>query len=119
MFSNCKSNLTKIRAGNQLHIYGLPKPNRSNNLIESREYIRETSYDIRKLNKILIERTQLLTDEQRIVFLKIKNSVEMEKGVGTGKTFLINLLLSFVRSYIIRWRANCSLCIPVTTKLNT
>ncbi|XP_050059745.1 uncharacterized protein LOC126551035 [Aphis gossypii] len=58
---------------NNLKEYGLPTPTRSGGLLENREYLKETSYDLNALQELFYA------------------------PGGTGKTHLINILLAKVR----------------------
>lgn len=94
------------QAGQNLAQYGLPQPKRSAATLDNREYLRETNYDLCALGEVVSCNEELLTDEQLYVYQKILGNIE--KGIGqiffldapggTGKTFLINLLLAKVRS---------------------
>jgi len=89
--------------GECLKNYGLPVPNRSEESVRNMEYLREISYEN---NEIIVSNNEsLLTVEQNEVFKKILCSIESAIGEiffldapgGTGKTFLLNLLLAKVR----------------------
>nr|XP_034194992.1 uncharacterized protein LOC117611167 [Osmia lignaria]XP_034195335.1 uncharacterized protein LOC117611500 [Osmia lignaria] len=79
---------------------------RSGGDLGNRDYLRETNYDINALAQALSNNEGLLTDEQLAVYRQGLSSVESGAGHaffldalgGTGKTFLINLLLAKVRS---------------------
>lgn len=91
--------------GQNLKHYGLPQPNRSNVDLENREYMREINYDTEVLEEVVSCNETNLTDEQLAVYKQVLNSVESGQGkfffldapAGTGKTFLINLLLTKIR----------------------
>lgn len=80
--------------------YGLPTPNRKGKLKQNLN-----QYDTELLEKYANEKRALLNIDQREIYDTIMNSiVENEGGIyfldapgGTGKTFLINLLLAEVR----------------------
>ncbi|GBP12642.1 hypothetical protein EVAR_10294_1 [Eumeta japonica] len=85
--------------------YELPQPITSIHF-ENREYVKETSYDTVALKDAVRKNEASLNDEQQEVYNKIITSVDANDGRiffldapgGTGKTFLINLLLAKVRS---------------------
>ncbi|KAI8430432.1 hypothetical protein MSG28_000709 [Choristoneura fumiferana] len=93
--------------GNNIEEYGLPKPSKSD-VVESELgiYASEINYDVCSLERVVESNENLLTDEQKSVYYEIISSLNMEEGKiyfldapgGTGKTFLINLILSKVRS---------------------
>ena len=92
--------------GQSLTQYGLPQPKRSGVILNNREYLRETSYDTEFLVQQVANNEGSLTDEQLSIYKQILYSVETGSGGlffldasgGTGKTFLINLLLAKIRS---------------------
>lgn len=91
--------------GKSIKNFGLPEPQQAGDTTNL-EYIRETTYNAAELAQYTGENEPKLTAEQKRIFLKILDSVEHNSGKGffldapggTGKTFLINLLLSKVRS---------------------
>ena len=84
---------------------GLPKTNRNNENSLITDVLRETSYNINELTKYLNENLKKLNRDQRIVYVTIKEQIRLNKGGlyfldapgGTGKTFVINLLLAKLR----------------------
>ena len=92
--------------GRQLVHYGLPATIRDDMSPLSNDVIRETSYNMEELNMFINENENRLTDEQKEIYLLILKSINEKKeniyflnaAGGTGKTYLINLLLSKVRS---------------------
>ncbi|CAG9772346.1 unnamed protein product [Ceutorhynchus assimilis] len=70
--------------GKNLQEYGLPRPNRSGDVVQNREYMAETNYNLDKLRETVSIDEASLTDEQHA-------------PGGTGRTFLINCLLAKVR----------------------
>ncbi|XP_076301721.1 uncharacterized protein LOC143219730 [Lasioglossum baleicum] len=94
------------QAGQNLTHYGLPQPKRSAATFGNLEYLREINYDPGVLREVVSSNEELLTDEQLYIYQEILSNIE--KGIGkiffldapggTGKTFLINLLLAKVRS---------------------
>ena len=92
--------------GNPINQYELPIPNINANFQINREYLSETSYNQSILTAFVIENEAKINTEQKIIYDEVINSVNMSKGGmffidapgGTGITFLINLILSKVRS---------------------
>ena len=85
---------------------GLPLPQRIESNQLSREVLRETAYDAVQLAEDVAKIVPLLSRDQTEALNVISNLMESETGGiifldapgGTGKTFLINLLLAKVRS---------------------
>jgi len=96
--------------------YGLPKPTRTENNFENVVYQREINYDLNTLTKVVVSNEALLTNEQYNVYSRIMHSIKsatekiffLNAPAGTGKNFLINLLLTKVRS-------NCSIALTVAS----
>ena len=92
-------------AGKDLRQLGLPSPKRNLGDRLSREMLRETSYDIDELNRYVLANEPLLVLDQRAAYSAILNQIERKAGGilfldapgGTGKTFVINLLLARIR----------------------
>lgn len=92
--------------GQGLLQYGLPQATRSGGVLSNRDYLRETGYDTNALAQMVSNKEGSLTDEQLAVYRQVLGSIESGAGQiffldapgGTGKTFLINLLLAKVRS---------------------
>ncbi|KAI5699530.1 hypothetical protein M8J75_004357 [Diaphorina citri] len=111
VFNKCLvelEDLTLSLAGQPLENYSLPKPVRSaENIISNRIYLAELAYDTSTLESFVIEKMPLLNVEQNYVFETVLKSVHslnicdnfffLDAPGGTGKTFLINLLLATVR----------------------
>ena len=86
------------------HFKSMPDPDRSNELGIDQDYIRETSYET---DQDEIQRKEdMLLPEQKIAFDSICAAVESQDGGGiffidapggTGKTFLLNLILARIR----------------------
>lgn len=91
--------------GKSIETYGLPK---STNLHHAgnRECIRETNFDPVSLGNFVNDYSKSLTTEQMSVYEEVMKSIEESEGKfffvdapgGTGKTYLLNLLLAKVRS---------------------
>ncbi|GBM05590.1 hypothetical protein AVEN_94849-1 [Araneus ventricosus] len=95
----------KASGGTNLKVFGLPEAQRDVNNSLNYEILRETSYDIQKLASYIATNEPNLVDDQRFAFEKITSAIFTETGGiffldapgGTGKTYLINLLLAKVR----------------------
>lgn len=91
--------------GKYLQTYGLPEPSREQESCLNNELLAEISYDADKLKKYLEENEPKLVRDQKEAYDKIMDAVSNINGGiyfldapgGTGKTFLINLLLAKVR----------------------
>lgn len=92
--------------GDGLLRYGLPQPTRYGEVLKNLEYLRETSYDKDSLVQVVLKNEEYLTNDQLTVYRRVLTSIESDGGQvffldapgGTGKTFVINLLLAKVRS---------------------
>ncbi|KAL4113113.1 hypothetical protein QTP88_016796 [Uroleucon formosanum] len=92
--------------GQSISNYGLPQPTRTENNFENIVYQREINYDLNTMAKVVVSNEGLLTNEQYNVYSRIMHSIKSDTGkmffsnapAGTGKTFLINLLLTKVRN---------------------
>lgn len=84
---------------------GLPSPDRSHIDPMNTEIVRETSYDRERLQDYFSRNISLLVPDQQAAFDAIRGAIDNDSGGvffldapgGTGKTFLINLLLAYVR----------------------
>lgn len=84
---------------------GLPAPNRSRADPHNSEILRETSYDMEELDRFVSSNLPQLVSDQKVAFDTIISAIENDQGGlffldapgGTGKTFLINLILAKVR----------------------
>lgn len=93
------------QTGKRLRDYNIVSPNRCLQLIDGPIMIRETFYDREKLSEYIDKNEPLLLDEQRILYEFILTSVRQQLGKfvfidafgGTGKTFVLNLILDRVR----------------------
>ena len=91
--------------GKLLIEFGLPAPNRIVADAFNSEILRETSYDSEALNRFVVANVPNLVDDQRAAFITITNAIRDELGGlffldapgGTGKTFLLNLILADIR----------------------
>ena len=92
--------------GRQLFEYGLPQPHTVDNDRFAREYRREISYDQGEQQAYVEHNAALLTADQCDVYDCFCSMIDRNEGGvlfldapgGTGKTFLINLILAKIRS---------------------
>lgn len=97
-------NNIRSMGGDSISIYGLPEPVQSTGDLTS-EYLRELNYSVEDLSSYISEHESQLISEQRSAYEAILHNVRAERGGlffldapgGTGKTFVINLLLAKVR----------------------
>ncbi|MEE4247716.1 MAG: hypothetical protein V2I33_20120, partial [Kangiellaceae bacterium] len=88
-----------------LRLFGVPAPTRQEQPTMCREMLRETGYDIAQLQQYVEANERLLMLEQSAVYQEMKRRIDENVGGivfldapgGTGKTFVIKLLLAFVR----------------------
>ena len=93
--------------GKYLQSYGLDMPRRCQQLTLSKEFLRETSYDLEKLEQMVQLNEPRLTPDQCDVYDKMLANVDSRHGGimfldapgGTGKAFLLNLLLAKIRMW--------------------
>jgi len=98
--------LCLIMCGKPINQLGLDRPIRNENNTLNQDIIRETSYNVDQLSRYVSDNEPLLLDDQRKVYSTILESIQnnvdgiyfVDAPGGTGKTFVINLLLSTVRS---------------------
>ncbi|XP_055542911.1 uncharacterized protein LOC129728491 [Wyeomyia smithii] len=98
--------LCLLMSGSSLDKLGMAAPNRAMHDALNRELEREREYDIDALNQEVRTKIPLLTNQQKDVYDTLLKAVdEGNEGIyfidapgGTGKTFLISLLLDSVRS---------------------
>jgi hypothetical protein len=91
--------------GNPLGSYGLPAPRHDSLHPLQTEMVRETSYNLDSLRKYVEENEPKLLNEQRAAYSLLVDQVMHKVGGlyfldapgGTGKTFVLNLLLARVR----------------------
>ena len=92
-------------SGRGLMQCGLPSPKRSNNTFISNEVLRQFSYNVDDLKAHIVANEPLLIADQREAYNKVMSMIRKGHGCiyfldapgGTGKTFVINLLLATVR----------------------
>ncbi|GBP95553.1 hypothetical protein EVAR_67759_1 [Eumeta japonica] len=93
-------------SGKTLSQFGLHSPSRKEgSIIMNRQYRCELAYDTKYLTKVVTENIPKLNPEQKEVYNEIVNSIISDSGQlyfldapgGTGKTFLINLLLAKIK----------------------
>jgi ATP-dependent DNA helicase PIF1 len=92
-------------AGKDLKQLGLPTPQRTLGDRLSKEMLRETSYDLNDLNEYVSANEPLLVVDQRAAYNAILDRINrkahgiifLDAPGGTGKTFVINLLLAKIR----------------------
>lgn len=93
-------------AAKSIKDFGLPLPTTAISTLNNTDLLRETSYNQIQLLHTVTEKEPTLNPEQRTVYDTLLSSITNKEGKvffldapgGTGKTFLINLLLSKVRS---------------------
>ncbi|XP_044597462.1 uncharacterized protein LOC123274027 [Cotesia glomerata] len=110
VYNQCLINLEDMviaMSGKTLLQFGLTSPSREQeSVIINQQYLNELAYDIAKLTEEVIKSVPILNKEQKEAYESIFNSVVSDYGRlffldapgGTGKTFLINLLLAKIRS---------------------
>ncbi|GFV04814.1 ATP-dependent DNA helicase [Trichonephila clavipes] len=93
-------------SGKALLQFGFLSPSREARFaISNHQYVKELAYDTVHLSEIVAENVPKLNQEQKEIYNKILNSISSNSGQcyfldspgGTGKTFLINLLLAKIR----------------------
>lgn len=85
---------------------GLPAAKYNQNNITNKDLLRERNYNVEELQTFVENQKRLLVDDQKVAFETIMNQFQRKKGGivfldapgGTGKTFLLNLILAAVRS---------------------
>ncbi|UYV80385.1 hypothetical protein LAZ67_19000038 [Cordylochernes scorpioides] len=93
-------------ANKRLGQMGLCAPNRSANDSYDRDLQRETHFDVDDLSVFVERNLSKLVPEQRIAYDTLMQAISDQRGglyfldapEGTGKTFLINLILATIRS---------------------
>ncbi|XP_057341623.1 ATP-dependent DNA helicase pif1-like [Microplitis mediator] len=110
VYNQCLINLEDMviaMSGKTLLQFGLTSPSREQeSVIINQQYLNELAYDTAKLTEKVIKSVPILNKEQKEAYESILNSVVSDSGRlffldapgGTGKTFLINLLLAKIRS---------------------
>ena len=92
-------------AGKNLEKFDVRTPQRNLGDRLSREILRETSYDVKELDKYVSTNEPLLVADQKSAYNGILDRINRKTGGiifldapgGTGKTFVINLLLAKIR----------------------
>ncbi|GFR63719.1 ATP-dependent helicase [Elysia marginata] len=92
-------------ANHNINMYGLPQPTRETDPDFCREVLQEKGYNCDQQKKFIEENEPLLTPEQIDAYHNIMQKIQRGHGGiifldapgGTGKTFLINLLLAKIR----------------------
>ncbi|CAM4795146.1 unnamed protein product [Rotaria magnacalcarata] len=82
--------------GKELEKLELPTPQRNSGDRLNSTMLRETSYDVKELDAYITANEPLLVPDQRAAHNAILTQIEKKTG-GTGKTFVINLLLAKIR----------------------
>ncbi|CAF2129886.1 unnamed protein product [Rotaria magnacalcarata] len=82
--------------GKELEKLELPTPQRNSGDRLNSTMLRETSYDVKELDAYITANEPLLVPDQRAAYNAISTQIEKKTG-GTGKTFVINLLLAKIR----------------------
>lgn len=85
---------------------GMPSPNRPPNDLVNNEMRREQQFDRNDLESFVMTNEQLLSNEQQVIYDRVMFAIAAKEGgflfldapAGTGKTFLISLILAKVRS---------------------
>ena len=91
--------------GQNIEQYGLPKPNKRQEVHIAQEILREMSYDVQSLENHVEDNEPRLTADQKLAYDLVMQSINEKKGGmffidapgGTGKTFLIGMFLAQVR----------------------
>ena len=92
--------------GRTLKMYCMPAPMRENNPNQlCSEMLRETNYNLTELTQYVAKHEPLLVTDQRAAYNEIMSMVSSKQGGivfldapgGTGKTFVINLILAKIR----------------------
>ena len=91
-------------SGRGIKMFGLDALQRNATASLSREVLREKSYDVANLQQFVATNEVRLNEGQRKAYEAIKIFVEQQQGKmlfldvtgGTGKTFVINLILAYV-----------------------
>lgn len=85
---------------------GLPAPTSNTGILMNRKLIREKQYNVVQLQEYVEAQKQLLIGDQKHAYNTIIQQIGSGRGGiyfldapgGTGKTFLLNLILATVRS---------------------
>lgn len=98
-------NLTLMMCGKNLIELSMTSPNRSAADCINSDIVRETSYDLTSMGRVIEEGQSNMVADQRLAYDGIIQAIIEEKGGlyfldapgGTGKTFLLNLILARIR----------------------
>ncbi|XP_064647485.1 uncharacterized protein LOC135500168 [Lineus longissimus] len=96
--------LQSFPGGRSVDYYGLPKVLRDETSL-FREVVNETSYNHSEMQEIIQSRSNSLTPDQAAIFSQVTHLTDNNLGCiifldapgGTGKTYLLNLILAQVR----------------------
>ena len=85
--------------GHKLRTYGLPTPQRDQQVCNCRDLIRDNNYDQDELTAYVSSNKPLLVPDQAAAYHVILSGgiIFVDAPGGTGKTFLLNLLLAKVK----------------------
>ncbi|XP_039287896.1 ATP-dependent DNA helicase pif1-like [Nilaparvata lugens] len=92
--------------GHNLQQFNLPQPTRTEKIVENPEYMRELDYNTAELTSFVEKNEKRLTKDQQAVYESVIDSIASDRSKvffldapgGTGKTFIINLVLAKIRS---------------------
>ncbi|XP_060864364.1 uncharacterized protein LOC132940673 [Metopolophium dirhodum] len=95
-----------LMCGSLLSTLGMPAPNRSRHAAFNLELQREKNYDLDEQAEIVRKNVPLLNSEQKNVYDSLMKVVDdgtggiyfLDAPGGTGKTFIISLILATIRS---------------------
>lgn len=102
----CLENMIFSMSNQSLQDFGLPPPTQDTNIITvNREYLKELSYNTVQLSDMVAENFPKLNADQKNAYNELIANIDdglgqlffLDAPGGTGKTFLLNLLLASVR----------------------
>lgn len=90
----------------ELHQLGLPSPERTTANIYDKDLLREMQYNPQEMKRYVDIHKKMLNEDQLKVYETIMHNIDQNNGGtffldapgGTGKTFLLNIILAEVRS---------------------
>ncbi|EFN61253.1 Uncharacterized ATP-dependent helicase YHR031C, partial [Camponotus floridanus] len=102
----CLEDLCVMMSGKMLNELGMPAPNRPMHDAFNREFERERQYDTNALSQSVQNKVPLLNQQQKTAYDTIIKAINDGNGGiffidapgGTGKTFLISLILDTIRA---------------------